>query len=259
MSDIITPTQQVLEGITPLLLAVLGGVLALAGLFYWVGGLRLLKPLAVFTAAGAGLACALLFTDSQLVPLLCFILIPAAIGLFLDKPIVCALGGAVAATIILIATLAADAPLRQSVAEHIPPVPHFENASVLNGIDVIKQLTTWAQHAVKACWQALPLSPKTAAAAAGVGIFLVGLFAWRWVCAMTCSTLGTVAIIVGMFLLLMSKGREAVAYVIDRMPYLAITVVAMVAVGTLLNRWLCPAKAPKKSTPQTQSVQGDKK
>lgn len=259
MSDILSPVQEIFEGIAPMLLAVPGGVLVLVGLFYWIGGLRLLRPLAVLTAAGAGLACALLFTDGQLVPLLCFILIPAAIALFLEKPIVSALGGALAAAIILAAALMADASLRQSVAERIPPVPHVETPSVFNGIDFIEQLTAWAQHAVKACWQAIPLPPKTAAAGAGIGVFLVGLWAWRWVCALTCATLGTAAIVGGMFLLLLSKGTQAITYVLERMPSLAIAIGGMIVLGTLLNRWLGPIKEKKKSVSDTQPVQGDKK
>jgi len=259
MSDIMSPAEQMLEGIAPLLLAVPGGMLVLAGLFYWLGGLRLLKPLAVFTAVGVGLACAMLFTDRQLVSLLCFILIPAVIGLFLEKPIVCALGGVLTAAVILTAVFASDAALRRSAAAHIPPAPQVEGSSILDVADLIEQLTTWAQHAVKTCWQTIPLPPKIAAAGVGIGVFLAGLFAWRWVCAMTCSMLGTAAIVAGMFLLLMSKGRQAVSYVIDRMPYLAMTIAGMFVLGVLLNRWLCPAKAHTKSAAQTPPVQGDKK
>jgi hypothetical protein len=255
--DVFSSFEETLRQVAPILLVVPGIVLVLSGLFLWVGGLRFLKPLAVFTAAGAGLACALVFTSRGLVPIVCFTLIPAALALFLDKPVVAALGACVAAAAVLLFPLFTDAGVRDAVSRQVSAVPAAQEMSMLESVEYVEQLAGWAAEWGKAYWAALGDGRK-AAAGTLVGVLVIAAVAWRWVCALTCATLGTGMLLTGLFVLVLSKGPQTLPYVVDKMPYFWAAAGGMAAVGTLLNRWLCPVKV--KSKPSTKAhVQGDGK
>ncbi len=258
MNDLISPVQEALSGLVPLLLLVPGAILVLAGLFYWLGGLRFLKPLAVMALAAAGFGCAWLFTDRQLITVLCCTLIPAVFGLFLEKPVVVVMGAALAAGGMLGWTLATNAPLRQAVCQRVGALPKPQDASVSGGVRYAQELNTWSAAWLKTYWLELPASRKAAAAAAAGVVLMIGLAAWRWVCALTCAALGTAWLVGGMFLILLSKGEQAVS-LFGRVPYPAAVAGGMVLLGTLVNRWLCPPKKKKKTSAENQPVPGDKK
>ena len=243
----------------PILLAVPGVVLGLLGLCLSLGGLRWLKPLAAFTAAGAGLTCAWLFTDRSLVPMVCFTVIPAVVALFLDKPVVVALGASLAAGVVLMLPLFVEAGVRTAVSEQVSAVPTSQEMTLFKSVEFIEKLAAWSAEWGKAYWEVLPAGRKTAAAGVLLGVLVVGIVAWRWVCAVTCSILGTGMILTGMTLLLLSKGSQALPYITERMPYLWLGAAIMAAAGTLLNRWLCPVKVKSKMKNEAQSSHGDKK
>ena len=256
--DVFNSFEETLRQVAPILLVVPGVVLALSGLFLWVGGLRFLKPLAAFTAAGAGLACAWMFSSRELVPMVCITLIPVAVALFLDKPVVAALGACVAAGAVLLFPLFADAGMRDAVNREVSAVPAAQEMSVFESVAYVEQLAGWAAEWGKAYWDALGDGRKAAAAGTLAGVLVVAAAAWRWVCAMTCATLGTGLLLTGLLILVLSKGPQTLPYVADKLPYFWAAAGGMAAAGTLLNRWLCPAKV--KSKPSTKAhVQGDGK
>ena len=259
MSDVLSPVEETIRKVVPLLLAGPGIILVLSGLFLWLGGLRWLKPLAAFVAAGVGLACAWVFTNHQLVPVVCCTLIPALAAFFLDKAIVAALGASLAAAVVLLFPLVVDPALRKAVSRHVPAPPVVQEVSVFGSVEYLEQLGDWIAEWGKAFWKELPAGRKTAATATLIGVLAAAILMWRWICALTCSVLGTAMIFSGMTLLLLSKGPQAVAYITDKMPYLGTAVAVMAVLGTLLNRWLCPAKVKTDKTQSPQPVHGDKK
>jgi hypothetical protein len=259
MLEVLGPFEEMLRNVVPLLLAGPGVVLVLAGLFLWLGGLRWLKPLAAFVAASVGLACAWMFTSRQLVPMLCCTLIPVMAAFLLDKAIVAALGACLAGVIVLLFPLFVDPALRKAVSSQVPALPSVQEVSVLGSVEFVEELAGWSAEWGKAFWKVLPAGRKTAATAALVGVLAASILMWRWICALTCSVLGTMMIFSGMTLLLLSKGPQAIAYTTGKMPYLGPAAAIMAVLGTLLNRWLCPAKVKSNKTQPPKSVNGDKK
>lgn len=251
--------EETLHKVVPLLLAGPGLILVGSGLFLWLAGLRWLKPLAGFIAAAAGFACAWLFTSRQLVPMVCFTLIPAALALFLDKAIVAAFGACLAGAIVLLFPLFADAALRRDITNRLPSPPAVQDVSLFASLEFLKEMPAWFADWAEMAWKLLPAGRKTVAVGVIVAVLVVGVLAWRWVCALTCSTLGTLLIFSGMGLLLLSKGPQAIAYITDKMPYLGLLVVLMAVLGAFINRWLCPLKVKSKKIQPPESVNGEKK
>ncbi len=256
--DVFESFGETLKQFTPVLLAVPGGILTAAGLVFWLGGVRLLRPLAVFVAAGAGFACAWAFTSRGLVPLVGFVVILAAIALFLDKPVVVLLGGCMAGLAVLAFPLFSEEAVRQTMVDRAGAVPKVEDASVFEAGAYGEAILKWAAECGKAYWAELSDGRKTAAGCAMVCVLTAGAVAWRWICALTCSTLGTAMLLIGLTVLVLSKGSQTIPYLEDFRPYLWITAGGMIAAGTLLNRWLCPVKDKQSKSKQPQ-VQGDGK
>lgn len=256
--DVLDSFGETLRQVAPVLLVAPGVILIASGLFLWLGGLRLLRPLASFFAAGAGFLCAWVFTEREPIPVACFVLIPAALALFLEKPVIVVLGACLAAGAALVFPLFADAAVRQAIDDGAGPVPIVQEMSVFDGATYVESLSAWAEGWGRAFWAALSDGRKAMAVGVLVGVLALGIIAWRWVCALTCATLGTGMILVGLTALVLSKGPQTIPYLADIRPYLWPVVGGMVTAGTLLNRWLGPAKVIAKK-PTEPHVQGDGK
>lgn len=256
--DVFSSFEETLRQVAPLLLAIPGLILGVAGLFLWLGGLRLLRPLAAFVAGVAGFACAWAFTGRELLPLVSLTVIPATIALFVDKPIVVLLGAALAAAAVLVFPLFADAALQQAVYDRAGPLPTAEDSVLFEAKAYLETVWAWAVEWGKVYWAELADGWKIGALAAAVGIMAAGLVAWRWVCALTCATLGTAMILLGLTAVVLSKGTQTIPYLEDIRQYLWIATAGMIAAGTIFNRLLCPAKADTKKTKESHE-QGDEK
>ncbi len=242
-----------------MLLAGPGILLIVSGLFLWPGGLRFLKPLAAFFASTAGLICAWLLTDRSLTAMLMLGLIPAVVALVLDKPVVVLLGACLTAATVLSMPLLTDSAFRQAVAERSPEFPAADEVSVLEPSDYTQRVSAWASGWCTALWTEWSDLRKLAAAAAAVGVLVLGVAAWRWICALTCAALGTGMILFGITLLVLSKGPQTIPYIQEKLPFLWPMAGVMVAGGTLLNRWLCPVVPKPKKQTEHHSAQGGKK
>lgn len=256
--DNLTSYEEMLRHLAPVFLAVPGVILVAAGLFLWLAGLRLLRPLAAFCAAAMGLVCALAFTGRQVVPMVLFMVIPAAIALFVEKPVVVLLGACLAGLAVLAFPLAADMAFREAVIEETGAVPLVEDVSMFEARAYAEVLSEWAAAWVKAFWVALSDGYKAAAVVVPVIVLIAGLVTWRWVCALTCSALGTGMILIGLTSLVISKGTQTIPYLESMRPYVWAVAGGMVVTGTLLNRWLGPVKA-KQAKSKEPHVQGDGK
>jgi hypothetical protein len=257
--DVFGSIEEALRQIAPILLAGPGIVLVLTGLFLWLGGLRWLKPLAAFSAAGAGLVCAWLFTDRTLVPLAGCTVIFAVAALFLEKPVVVLLGAVLAAGVVLALPFFIDGGVQSSMDQRMEAVPSVHEMTLFESVEFLEKMAAWAAEWTRIYWDVLPAERKMAAAGILAGVVLAGGFAWRWICAITCSVLGTGMILLGMTFLLFSKGPDALPYIKEKIPYLWLGAAIMAASGTLLNRWLNPVKVKDKTKHEAHSSKGDRK
>lgn len=256
--DILRSFEEMLRQTAPVLLAVPGVILVISGLFLWLGGLRLLRPLAAFFAAAAGFVCAMTLTSRELFAVVGFTVIPAAIALFIEKPMVVLLGACLAGAAVLAFPVVADGAFREAVIDQTGPVPVVEDASMFETEEYAKALSEWAGQWCRNCWEAMSDGRKAAAAGVMAGTLILGVVACRWVCALICATLGTGMMLSGLTVLVLSKGPQTIPYLADKRSYLWIAVGGMIAAGTLLNRLLCPAKTNRKK-PKESQVQGDGK
>lgn len=229
-----------------MLLAVPGLIMGVTGLFLWLGGLRVLRPLAAFVAAVAGFACAWAFTSRDVLPLVSLTVIPAAIALIVDKPVVVLLAAVLAAVAVLAYPLFSDAGLRQAVYDQVGPVPTAEDNVLFEVKAYLETVRHWAVAWGKGYWAELADGWKIAALAAAVGVAVAGIAAWRWVCALTCATLGTVMIMLGLTAVVLSKGTQTIPYLADKQQYVWVTMAGMIAAGAIFNRLLCPVKVNTK-------------
>ncbi len=257
--DVIESFDETIRQTAPVLLAGPGIILVLTGLFLWPAGLRLLRPLAAFFAATVGLVCAWFFTDRSLVPMLALGVLPVLCAMFLEKPIVVLLGATLGAAAVLAAPLVVNPAFRDAIAEQVSAFPTSEEASLLEIPEYVERVTGWTAEWLDVFWGRVPTALKGVAAGMAVFVLLLGVAAWRWVCALTCSALGTAMILSGVALLVLAKGPQTIPYIEDKYPYLWPVAGVMLAVGTLLNRWLCPyVPKPSKRT-RRQSDQGVEK
>jgi hypothetical protein len=257
--DTFVSFEETLRQTAPVLLAGPGIVLVALGLFLWPGGLRFLKPLAAFWAAVAGLACAWFWTDRSLAAMLMLGLIPAVIGVFLDKPVVVVLGATLAMGAVLAWPAVTDAAFREAVSEEGPAYPAADEGAVLEPSEYVQRIIQWGCGWAQAFWRHVSDLQKVAAAGAAVVVLVLGVFAWRWICALTCAALGTIMILGGICLLVLSKGPQTIPYIQGKLPFLWPMTGVMIVAGTVLNRWLCPAKPKPQKQTEHHSAQGGQK
>ncbi|MBC8379015.1 MAG: hypothetical protein H8E62_07570, partial [Planctomycetes bacterium] len=215
-----------------------------------------LKSLAAFSAALAGLLCAWFFTERQLMPMILLPVILAGLGVYFHKIIVVALGGLVAAMLVLFVPVMAGSQEPQT--ENQPPAVE-QQFDLLESVEWVQAKIEQIRQGIKEAVTGIPQSRKMAAIAAVVIVGLLGLWSWRLICAATCSVIGTLLVCSGMILLLLYKGSEPFNKIIEGRQFFALIAIVMTTVGVVLQLLLCPA-VPKKSELKKELLNsGDKK
>lgn len=247
--------QNTIQQVLPIVLIGPGLVLVATGLFMWLGGLRWLKTVAAFSAATAGLLCAWFFTDRQLVAIILFPVILAGLGMYFNKIVVVVLGALIAAMLVLFVpvVMGFDDPKAASGMSGTE-----ERFDLLESVEWILAKIEAVKQSIKEMAESIPKPRKMTAIAVAVIIVIIGLFARRLVCAMTCSVIGTLLIFCGMMLLLLYKGSEPVTKIYDGRQLYALVAVVMAVVGVVLQLCLCPAKQKKADLAKEVLNEGDK-
>lgn len=243
----------------PVLFGIPAGMLAVMGLLFWLVGLRMLLTLLVFLAALAGGLAATIWGKGHLWVILCFMIIPGAATAFLEKPAGLLFSCLLAALVVLLIP-AVSAQVRHEVLQQAGERPVLTTDPMTIHEQASQQLA-WFKKVVSIYWQRLPSSLLIASAGTALAVFLVGLAAWRLVCAVSCSLLGAVCMAAGLAVLLWLKGQQAIDFVVSQAALFWGIFAAAVALGTVFNLILCPEKFKKKkpagpSTTSTQSQGG---
>ena len=245
MDETFSQVQDSIQRLLPLVLLGPGILFVVAGLMMWLGGLRWLKAIAAFTSAMLGLAVAMLFMGGQIIPLVLCPVILAGIGMFLNRFVVVFLGAVIVACAVMIIP-SLDKVNWQRPTEAQAAAGNGERLDLLESIDEIEQFIQRTKETVKEVIRDIPASRKSTALIAAMAFAGVGFLSWRLVCALTCSTIGTAEIFMGMTVLLLFKGAAALQQLADNGFLLAVIAVGMIGLGTALQIWLCPAKRRKK-------------
>jgi hypothetical protein len=259
MSEFLKQFQNAAFVLSPMVLAGAGFVLVWLGLFLWLGGLRWLKVLAGFAAAAAGYAVALHFAGQQVVILIVAAVIAGLIGIFLEK-IVGVIVAAALAALIANVLLALPTLSEAKTWNDIPRTPNY-SSDAPSVTESLTTLETYGRYLVDKgiqIVQGLGNVGYTAGAITALAILGIGFAIPRGICALMCAILGTVAIAIGLLLLLWYKGSKPVDYILESQGMLWIIALAMVGFGTLIDLALCPGRPKKKSAPDDKKT-GDKK
>lgn len=260
----ITEIQQQINQLVPIVLVAPALILTGSGLLIWLMGIRSLRFIAAMAAASVGLFCAWHFTDRQLVPMVLFAVIPLLLSLFLYKAMVVVLGGLLTAGLILFVPFAVahvnatHASVRQAPVPQDPQAQQAAAPDLAQSVQRAQEYLVSLKQSLVDYFNALPSGRKSVALMVALGVIGFGLFSWRLVCSAACSTLGTILIGLGMLLLLYYKGSDPLTILKQNMQVIGLVLIAMVAVGTLLQYWISPRKKKKQDLNEILS-EGDKK
>jgi hypothetical protein len=260
----ITEIQQQINQLVPMVLVAPALILTASGLLIWLMGIRWLRLIAALASASAGLWCAWHFTDRHLVPMVLFAIIPLLLSLFLYKAMVVVLGGLLTAGLIVFVPFAVSEVNAMHASVHQSPVRQDQHMQEATTPDLAQSIRAAQEHlgALKqsavSYFNAVPSGRKSLALMVALGVTGFGLFSWRLVCSATCSTLGTILIGMGMLLLLFYKGSDPLNILKHNLQVIGLVLIAMMAVGTLLQYWISPRK---KKNPNINEIlsEGDSK
>ncbi len=239
--------QEILSNLFSILLIVPGLVLTVAGLMYWLGGLKWLGFPAVFTASIAGFVPAwFLYRDNLyvmvLAPVVC-----ATFGMFLKRTTVALLG----ITLTAVLTVAVFVGPKIANAQYWSDRPVMaENENTDNIMyEYMEYLQEWAGYLIEKIQiivQEIPSNVRVLAVIVFVSGLILVVLKSRWIAAFTCSVLGTVSIGLGLALLVTFKGLKPFADFSARPGFYILIACATSPLGTGIQLALCPEKKKKK-------------
>jgi hypothetical protein len=250
MADFLKEFQNSACQLAPMILVLVGFVLAWLGLCLWLGGLRWLKFFAGSVAAGIGYTLAYFLTDRNLYFLIGAAVLAGLLAIFFEKT-----------TVILLTAVLTAAAVNLVLAWPTLSNPQtWQNPPAINPSaspqmkDVISQsLTVMESYAVwigQNGYNAIKSLGKTSWIVCAVVIFTavgLGLAIPRGICAFVCAALGVAFIAVGMFFLLLYKGSKPADIFLANPGLFAIVAAAMIVFGILINLAVAPAPARKKA------------
>jgi hypothetical protein len=254
----ITEIQHQINQLVPIVLVAPALMLTGSGLLVWLMGIRSLRFIAAMAGALAGFWCAWQFTDRQLIPMVLLSVIPLLLSVFLYKAVIVILGGVLTAGLIVFVPFgvsqvnALHANVRQG------PQEQAATPDLAESLKRAQQHLLTLRQSLADYFKALPSGRKSLALMAALGVIGFGLFSWRLVCSAACSMLGTILIGLGMLLLLFYKGSDPLTLLRQNLQMIGLVLIAMVAVGTLLQYWISPRKKKKQDINEILS-QGEKR
>jgi len=236
-------------------LADLGLVCVLIGLFVWLGGLGFRKLLLVLVGLLVGGICGFLLTGRNAV----LALISAAAGAIaataLERVFIVIIASGLS---VVVGIVILSAPYSQRTVNS-PLYYGYEN-ELENGVFNAEQsleitkmyIADLASSLKRACSQ-MPGYNWVIVAALGGIVILGGFYAERLTSALCCSVLGTVLIFSGMILLLLYKGTTVISYIFERPLFYAGVSLAMISFGTIEQLVLCKVPGHKVTSKKQQA------
>jgi len=213
MLEIAQSLEQTAANFRPAILVGLGLACAIIGLFVWLGGLGLRKPLVAIVGAIAGGACGLLIAGGNIGPAMISAVVGAIITIIFEKIFITIIAAALAGTC------------------------GFAVLTTLYKADFSDGLR-------QAC-SAMPLFSWVIIAAIVVAFVVAGLYLWRFISALCCAAFGTILVFAGMILLLLYKGAAPASSICSRTLLYTAVFTAMTLFGTFEQLLLCrPLRKP---------------
>ncbi len=245
--------QRDAQQISPAVLVGIGFALTWVGLCLWLGGLRWLRFFAGLTLAIAGYIAGRILFPAQMVHLVFIAIVPACVGVFLDKItiVLLAAGMAALAGLLIFSAPVLNSPDHWTDIPAASPAPQNPTDKMIHSINILKTDGLYLFEKIKQPIVRLGSLAYAIAITALLVVVGASFVMSRWICAAACSTVGTAMIAIGMLFLLLFKSASPIDMAAVNPPMYGWIAAAMVIFGILVELALCPA--PKKRKPSVPS------
>jgi hypothetical protein len=252
MLEVVEHFECVAVRLSPIVLVLPGLVLAVLGLFVWLGGLGFRRVLMGIVGTLFGGLGAFSLAKGNLIATVSAAMAWAFIGVIFQRffaVVLLGLIGAVGAFLVL----AWPAPGAEPAMFSVGQAPEGQALAAGESLEIVESHWLDLEEKVREAGREMVKARWALVALAALVMLGLGIALRRFGVALACATVGTVLVFVGLVLLLMFKGSEPVTYIESRPAFFGIVFACMVAFGTLEQFVLCrraerreaKARAPK--------------
>jgi hypothetical protein len=223
--------------LSPVVLIAPGLAAIVVGLFFWLGGSGVRRPLVALIAAIVGGICGFLLTGRNIIYAAVSAAATALVAALLQRVLIAILVAALAA-IIGFAILAGP---RVEAADEPAPASAPETPEQASTVDIGQSIERVRTHAVQVannikqlCSQ-MPVYKWVIIAVLAVVFMAAGFWLWRFASALCFATIGTTLIFSGLILLLLYKGSAPISKICNKAPFYQAVFAGMAAFGTFVQ------------------------
>ncbi len=236
----------------PLVLIVPGLTAVVVGLFIWLSGLRLKRPLLGLIGAIIGAICGFLLSKGNLIATAIVTGVAALASAIFQRLIITLLLAALVA-VVCFAILAAPYTKTTDAAANNDQVVITESGQTMSARESLQAVKAYAvsfgSKLKNACRQ-MPFYNWAIIVALTIILIVPGFLFRRLASALFFSVLGTILIFAGMILLLLFKGSTPISRIADKGLFYTAVFIAMTVFGTFEQLLLC-RKTKGQSTKST--------
>lgn len=240
MLEVLESLERVAVRLSPIVLVLPGLILTALGLFVWLGGLGFRRLLMGLVGALAGGVLGYSLAGRNVVVTVAAALALTFVAAIFQRLFAAVILGVLAAAVVfLVLAWPFLQPSGLTVSGQVDPVADDAKATVKESLEIIE--SHWNDLAAKVRHAAGELPPPKwlVVAVVGLGILALGFVFRRLGGALSCATVGTVLVFLGLVLLLMFKGSTPVTRIESRAGFYGLVFASMVGFGTLEQFVLC--------------------
>jgi len=223
--------------LSPIVLIAPGLAAIVVGLFFWLGGSGVRRPLVALVGGIVGGICGFFLTGRNTIYAAVSAAAAALVAAVLQRVFIAILAAGLAA-IIGFALLAGP---HVETAEETTPASKPETpeqgstVSIGQSIETVRALAVELADDIKQLCSQMPVYRWVIIAVLAVVFMALGFWLWRFASAVCFATIGTTLIFSGLILLLLYKGSAPISKVCARAPFYQAVFAGMAAFGTFVQ------------------------
>ena len=250
MFELLQNFEQAAEQFNPVVLIGPGIAIVLAGLFAWLGGLGFTRVVAGVAGAVTGGACGLFVIRRNMPSAVFLASVMAAVAVIFERVFYIIL----TATLTMVVSFAIlvwpylGNPQQMAATSHSKVSIQGTILSARATVEVVNTYLVNINYELKQARSRMPLHSWVIMAALTTTFLFIGLYSWRLAASLSCATIGTMLVFVGMTLLLLYKGSSPISRICCKATFYGGIFIAMTTFGTAGQLLLCrrEKKRPKK-------------
>lgn len=263
MLEIFKNFEQIAAQFSPSVLIGPGVAGILVGLFIWLGGMGLKRPLVAVAGAVTGSIFGFFVIGRNIISATVSAAIAAIIAIILERAFITILAAALAGAFGF-AILAGPYIENSQAANPTNQEEMSTQATTMSVDESIEKLKAYALDVgekIKQTCSQMPVQKWAIIAIFATILIIGGFFFWRLTSALCCSVLGTMLIFAGMIVLLLYKGAAPVSSICNKPSFYATVFIAMTAFGTIEQLFLfqrAKTKSARKGQAHKDKEEADK-